>query len=67
MVKLVEQTKLTFDDEDLLFLGEMNELQLEGRYPEYTTKIYNLYKSKETAVIIEKINRIRICLLNKLQ
>ena len=67
LVRLVEQTKLLLDEDDIMFLGKMNELQLEGRYPEYTTNIYNLYKQKETTIILEKIKKIRICLLNKLQ
>ena len=67
LVRLLEQTNLLFDEDDILFMGKMNELQLEGRYPEYTTNIYNLYKNKETSIIIERINKLRICLLNKLQ
>ena len=67
LIKLAAQTKIVFTDEELLFLAKMNDLQLEGRYPDYIKNIYNIYKLKETTLLLKETDKIRKCLLKKLQ
>ena len=63
---LVLKTKLQLSDEEIDFLREMNQFQIEGRYPDYKNLLYNTYKEAKTKLILGKVNTLRICLLNKL-
>ncbi len=65
--KLVAQTKIILPDEYLIILAKLNDIQLEGRYPEYKKNIYKIYKKEQTAIVLDQIKEIRICLLNNLQ
>jgi len=67
LIKLAAQTKLTFNEEELLFLAKMNDVQLEGRYPDYIKDIYKIYKLKETDLLLKDADKIRKCILKKLQ
>ena len=60
--------KLTypFTDEEMVFMGRMNDFQLEGRYPDYNNNIYKLYKLKETEPILKEVDKLRKCLLKNL-
>jgi HEPN domain-containing protein len=66
LVSILEKTKLELPESDKQFLSEMNQFQLEGRYPDYLQNIYKLYKSKQTKQILEQVNTLRKCLLKKL-
>ncbi len=63
---ILEKTNLDLSDAEKQFLTEMNQFQLEGRYPDYLNNIYKIYKSKQTKLILEQVNLIRICLLKEL-
>lgn len=67
LIKLAAQTKLVFTDEELLSLAKMNDVQLEGRYPDYIKNVYKIYKVKETTLLLKEVDKIRKCLLKKLQ
>ena len=67
LVKILSQTSAVFSEEDLGFLEEFNDFQLEGRYPDYMLKIYKVCNAKYTSTIMQKIKPIRQCLLKKLQ
>jgi len=66
LISLADKTKLILPDSDRKFLSEMNQFQLEGRYPDYMQNIYKIYKSKETKIILDQVNTLRKCLLKKL-
>lgn len=53
-------------DIDKQFLSEMNQFQLEGRYPDYMQSIFKTYKAKQTKQILDRVNTLRICLLKEL-
>ncbi len=61
---IIDKTSQSFDENERLFLGKMNDFQLEGRYPDYIT---NIYKLKETTLVLKQVDSIRKCLLKKLQ
>jgi HEPN domain-containing protein len=63
---LAQKTKLSLNNNYLIFLDKMNNLQLEGRYPDYINNIYKIYKRKQTASILEEVEKIRECLLRDL-
>jgi len=67
LVYLIGQTKLKFSDDEMDFLRKMNDLQLEGRYPDYIESKIKEYKEKNTKPILDKANTIRLCLLKGLQ
>ena len=49
------------------WLERMNDFQLEGRYPDYQFKIYQICTREFTTQILNKVKTIRICLLESLQ
>jgi HEPN domain-containing protein len=67
LIKLAAQTKLVFTDDELLFLAKMNDVQIEGRYPDYIKNVYKIYKLKQTTLLLNEVDKIRKCLLNNLQ
>jgi len=40
LVKLIGETSVKLDDTQLIFLNDLNRFQMEGRYPDYTGKLY---------------------------
>ncbi len=66
LVTILDNTKLELSDSDKQFLSEMNQFQLEGRYPDYKNELYKKYKSVNTKKILDEVNRLRTCLLKKL-
>ena len=63
---LVLQTKLQLADEEIDFLREMNQFQIEGRYADYKDLLYKTYKAEKTKLILDKVNTMRLCLLRKM-
>jgi HEPN domain-containing protein len=67
LIVLADKTTCSFTEEELIFMGRMNDFQLEGRYPDYGHNIYKLYKAKETEPILKQVDKLRKCLLKNLQ
>lgn len=67
LVRITEGIHQQFDEEILAFLERMNEFQLEGRYPDYQFKIYQVCTREFTEQVLDKVNSIRKCLLESLQ
>ncbi len=67
LVRLAQDTKLEFSEDQLVFLERMNDFQLEGRYPDYQFKIYQLCTKEFTERILEKVQLIRDEWIGKLQ
>lgn len=66
LLTLAKKTKLELSVEDLDFLDRMNQFQLEGRYPDYVSNVYKIYKGQLTKEILDKAKIIRECLLKNL-
>ena len=60
-------TPIKLNDENSEFVLTLNRFQLEGRYPEYLTKLTNICNEPFTKSIIETTNELRLWLLGKLQ
>ena len=67
LVRIAEGISYKFDEQDLVFLERMNDFQLEGRYPDYQFKIYQICTREFTTQILNKVKTIRVCLLESLQ
>ncbi len=46
LITLASQANLQLTVADVGFLGQMNQFQLEGRYPDYTSKLYHTFKRR---------------------
>lgn len=67
LVRLAEGIKLVFTEDQMIFLERMNDFQLEGRYPDYQFKIYQLCTKNFAEPVLEKVQAIRTLLIGKLQ
>lgn len=66
LVVLHSKTEIILKEDDLNFLRRMNDFSLSGRYQDYLDDFYNRYKSKETKEILNRVNKIRLCLQKEL-
>lgn len=67
LIHLLSATPIEVADDKSEFLLNLNRFQLEGRYPEYLTKMHNICNETFTKSMIDTTNKIRIWLLGKLQ
>ena len=67
LITLLSATPVKLADEQSEFLLTLNRFQLEGRYPDYMTKMHNICNEMFTKEIIHSANIFRIWLLEKLQ
>lgn len=64
---LLSATPVVLTDENNEFLLSLNRFQLEGRYPDYLTKMHNICNEQFTTLVINKTDDLRVWLLKKLQ
>jgi len=67
IVYLLEQSNIDLGDDMMNFLGDFNEFQLSGRYPDYLRKIDEICTKDYTVIQLEKVKEVRQCLLKMLQ
>jgi len=67
LVYLLENARIEIEDEHKEFALFLNDFQLQGRYPDYEHKIFEICTKQKTDEILDKVKNLRICLLNKLQ
>ena len=60
-------TNIKLKQEDIEFLEEFNDFQLQGRYPDYMMKIYKICSFEYSNSILDKVKTIRTCLQENLQ
>jgi len=66
LLKLLYGIESGLTDDQLIFLEQLNEYQLSGRYPNYTDTLKKRTSRELTMLYINKINEIDICLRQKL-
>jgi HEPN domain-containing protein len=59
LVKLIGETPVLLSENQLIFLNDLNRFQLEGRYPDYTGKIYLECTPEFTLNMLEKGKQIQ--------
>ena len=67
LLHLLSTTPIELDDETNEFMLSLNRFQLEGRYPDYLTKMHNICNELFTTDMIEKTNKLRLWLQEKVQ
>jgi len=67
LIYLISQTRLKHEEEKDDFLLNLNRFQLEGRYPDYISKMRQICDKEFTNEMIDKTNKIRLWLLENLQ
>ena len=67
LIYLLSFTPVKISDEKNEFLLSLNRFQLEGRYPDYFTKMHKICNEHFTKTMLETTNQIRLWLQEKLQ
>lgn len=67
LIYLLSSTEIDLPDDKSEFMLSLNRFQLEGRYPEYLTKIHEICNKQFTSSMLDKTNELRSWLLGKLQ
>jgi len=67
LIHLLTATPIALDDDTSEFLLNLNRFQLEGRYPDYLTKLHTFCNEPFAQSILSSTNKIRVWLLGNLQ
>lgn len=67
LIHLISSTPIELTDDKSELLLILNRFQLEGRYPEYLTKMHKICNKQFTKSTINSTNELRLWLLGKLQ
>ena len=67
LIYLLSATPIELTNDKSEFLLNLNRFQLEGRYPEYLTKMHNICNEQFTKSIIDSTKDLRIWLLENLR
>jgi len=67
LVKLITNTNLNLSEDQLSFLEEFNDFQLEGRYPDYLFEIQKQCNKIYTLQLLDKVKSIKLCLQERMQ
>lgn len=67
LIHILSYTPIELEDDWSEFILSLNRFQIEGRYPDYLTKIHSICNEQFTKSMLEKANRLRLWLLKKLQ
>lgn len=67
LITLLSATPVKLTEEQSEFLLMLNRFQLEGRYPDYMTKMHNICNEEFTVDVINAVKEFRKWLQEKLQ
>jgi HEPN domain-containing protein len=67
LIHLLTSTPIELTDERSEFMLGLNRFQLEGRYPDYLTKLHNICNEQFTISMLDTTNKLRLWLLERLQ
>lgn len=60
LIHLLTSTPIKLNDDRSEFMLSLNRFQLEGRYPDYLTKLHNICNEQFTISILETTNQLRL-------
>lgn len=63
---LLDHTNLTLNQGQIELPEKMNDFQIEGRYPDYHFRIYQICTQEFTSQLLAEVNNLKECLHNKL-
>jgi len=67
LIYILSQTTIVLSEDKSELMLSLNRFQLEGRYPEYITKMRNICNKKFSKEKIEQANHLRLWLIEKQQ
>lgn len=67
LIQLLTSTPIDLSDDRSELILSLNRFQLEGRYPDYMTKMHNICNEQFTVSMLDSTNQLRLWLLEKLQ
>jgi HEPN domain-containing protein len=67
LIHLLSTTPIELSDDKSEFMLSLNRFQLEGRYPDYLTKMNNICNEPFTTTMINETDELRLWLLKKVQ
>lgn len=67
LIHLLSKTPIELNDEQSELMLNLNRFQLEGRYPDYLTKMRNICDESFTNKMIGEANELRLWLIKKAQ
>ncbi len=67
LILLLSSTPIELIDDRSEFMLSLNRFQLEGRYPDYLTKMHDICNEQFTTSMLNSTNQLRLWLLEKLQ
>jgi len=67
LIHLLSTTPIELNDDRSEFLLSLNRFQLEGRYPDYLTNMHTICNESFTTEMIDKTNKLRLWLREKVQ
>jgi HEPN domain-containing protein len=67
IVRLLELSNIDFGEDNMKFLELFNRFQLSTRYPDYINNMYKVCNKNYTVELLEKVKKIRQCLIEMLQ
>jgi len=67
LIYLISSTPIKLTDDWSEFMLYLNRFQLEGRYPDYLTKMHEICNKQFTKKTLDTTNNLRLWLLEKLQ
>jgi len=66
LILLLEQSTIDLGVENMKFLHDYNAFQLSSRYPDYLNEIRKVCTREFTEIQLDKVNKIKKCLLEML-
>jgi HEPN domain-containing protein len=67
LIQLLSSTPIDLSDDRSELMLNLNRFQLEGRYPDYLTKMHKICNEQFSVSILYSTNQLRLWLLEKLQ
>lgn len=67
LLALVEKSSLNLREDQIRFLDQLNQFQLEGRYPDYQGKIQKIATAKLSREFLEKAKEFKSCIHEALE
>ena len=67
LIHLLSTTSIELNDDKSEFMLSLNRFQLEGRYPDYLTKMHSICNESFTSTMIDETDKLRLWILEKVQ
>ncbi|QDA60461.1 HEPN domain-containing protein [Hymenobacter jejuensis] len=66
IIRLLAATSYALNPAETVLVAELNQFQMEGRYPDYSRTVYQQATASHTQNVLRDTASLRQCLLNKL-